>query len=91
MACQFKFIAIVALLMGSTAIIEATDFIIFNESPLSFHDCTSQRNQVLSYWDDCNLQLPFDDCPLRKRRSVDEFENAIVDNEARYTQFRSGK
>ncbi|EDV20380.1 hypothetical protein TrispH2_010964 [Trichoplax sp. H2] len=89
MAFQFKFITVIAILLGLSAVIDASDFIIFNENPISFLDCSTQRNQVLTYWDECNLQVPFDDCPLKKRRSISDFDLDTENNQARYTKFGS--
>lgn len=88
---KLNVVSLIAFLAGLIAVIEAGDFIIFNEVPPTVLDCNDQRLQVLAYWAECNINLPFDECPLFRRRSTDI--NALTDTskETTYTKFDDRK
>ncbi|EDV20379.1 hypothetical protein TrispH2_010965 [Trichoplax sp. H2] len=84
---KLNVVSLVAFLAGLVVVIEGGDFIIFNEIPPTVHVCGNQRQQVLDYWAECELNIPFDECPLKRRRSVDVDIVTDFKKEPSYTKF----
>ncbi|EDV20378.1 uncharacterized protein TRIADDRAFT_64323 [Trichoplax adhaerens] len=84
---KLNVLSLIAFLAGLVVVIEGTDFIIFNEIPPTIHVCGDQRLQILDYWAECELNVPFDDCPLKRRRSVDVNLISDFNKEPSYSKF----
>ena len=88
---KLNVVSLIAMMAGLIAVIEAGDFVIFNEVPPTVFDCDNERLQILAFWAECNLNVPFDECPLRRRRSVDIDAVTDTNKEASYTKFDDRK